>query len=103
MSHVDSEGERRSLLGKFRYAILFQFLLTLVVAVVAFVPTLDALAHKAELRRRAASNEVIESGVNSMARFVAMELGRGFLPSLWSAADRVDAAANESEREERLQ
>lgn len=83
------DEERRSLLGKFRYASLFQGLLIVIVAVVAFVPTLGALAEKAEARRRAASREVIESGVNSMARFVAMELGRNFLPRLWDMAERA--------------
>jgi signal transduction histidine kinase len=32
---------------------------------------------------------VIDSGVNSMARFVAMEMGRDFLPALWEAADQA--------------
>ena len=63
------EEERRSLLAKFRYASLFQGLLIVLVALVAFGPTLGALARQAEARRRAASREVIESGVNSMARF----------------------------------
>jgi signal transduction histidine kinase len=96
------EHERRSLLGKFRYAILFQALLIVVVAVVAFVPTLDALNDKADIRRRAASSEVIDSGVNSMARFVAMELGRDFLPTLWELADRATTAPSPQRRQEAL-
>lgn len=96
---VAEEPDRRSLLGKFQYAVLFQALLTLVVAIVAFVPTLRALSQRAETRRREASREVIESGVNSMARFVAMELGRDFLPDLWAAADRASSEHATEERD----
>lgn len=97
------EEERRSLLAKFRYASLFQGLLIVLVALVAFVPTLGALARQAEARRRAASREVIESGVNSMARFVAMELGRDFLPRLWSQAERAADGGSELAHERFLE
>ncbi|MGE0533843.1 MAG: sensor histidine kinase [Pirellulales bacterium] len=70
------QSERRSLLAKFRFAVLFQALLTLGVALLAIVPTLQGLRATANRRREDAKREVIDSGVNNMARLLAMDLGR---------------------------
>ncbi|MGD9645770.1 MAG: hypothetical protein AB7U73_08660, partial [Pirellulales bacterium] len=70
------QSERRSLLAKFRFAVLFQALLTLGVALLAIVPTLQGLRATANRRREDANREVIDSGVNNMARLLAMDLGR---------------------------
>lgn len=92
-----STAEQRSLVVKFRYAVLFQGLLTLVVALVAFVPTLLALNERANRRREDAKTEVIDAGVNNTARLIAMELGRDFLPDLWQEADVLDSAVREGD------
>lgn len=95
-SQENSPADQRSLVVKFRYAALFQGLLTLVVALIAFVPTLLALNERANRRREVAKLQVIDSGVNNTARMVAMELGRDFLPTLWQRADELRSAERDS-------
>lgn len=92
-------ADQRSLVVKFRYAALFQGLLTLVVALVAFVPTLLALNERANRRREEAKLQVIDSGVNSTARLLAMELGRDFLPRLWELADALQSAQEDGNQD----
>lgn len=82
---------------KFRYAVLFQGLLTLAVALVAFVPTLLALNDRANRRREASKAEVIDASVNNTARLIAMELGRDFLPDLWREADALRSAERDGD------